>query len=377
MGQMVPGGKRDKILVVDDNKVNRVLTIATLEGEGYEVVAAASGEEGLRAFEDERFDCVILDVNMPGMDGFAACDRIRSTERGKGLPILFLTALRDVDAFDRAQAVGGDDFLTKPVRPRELAARVRMAIKLKQFDNELVALVRQQQDQLLRAELQKERLMAFVVHDLKNPVNAVGLLAQRILREEPLSTLVRNAATQIRAETHQLNRLILNLLDIARSEEGKLVLKRSSVEPLGLAEEVLREMQVAAAARGIATELSGQVRTVRWDADLIRRTLLNLLENSIRFAPEESTIRVILSEIDGLVEVRVIDSGPGIPVELRQKVFERFVQVESGPQGVTRLNRGLGLTFCKLAVEAHGGRIWVEEGTPGAVFCMSLPAGDG
>jgi signal transduction histidine kinase len=374
---MVPGGKRDKILVVDDNKVNRVLTIATLEGEGYEVVAAASGEEGLRAFEDERFDCVILDVNMPGMDGFAACDRIRSTERGKGLPILFLTALRDVDAFDRAQAVGGDDFLTKPVRPRELAARVRMAIKLKQFDNELVALVRQQQDQLLRAELQKERLMAFVVHDLKNPVNAVGLLAQRILREEPLSTLVRNAATQIRAETHQLNRLILNLLDIARSEEGKLVLKRSSVEPLGLAEEVLREMQVAAAARGIATELSGQVRTVRWDADLIRRTLLNLLENSIRFAPEESTIRVILSEIDGLVEVRVIDSGPGIPVELRQKVFERFVQVESGPQGVTRLNRGLGLTFCKLAVEAHGGRIWVEEGTPGAVFCMSLPAGDG
>ena len=90
MGQAVPGGKRDKILVVDDNKVNRLLAIATLEGEGYEVLSAVSGEEGLRAFDIEYPDCVILDVNMPGMDGFATCDLIRSTARGKKVPILFL-----------------------------------------------------------------------------------------------------------------------------------------------------------------------------------------------------------------------------------------------------------------------------------------------
>src|SRR5690348_5806992 len=109
-----------KILVIDDNAENRALALATLEDEDYQAIVAASGEEGIRAFERERPDCILLDVRMPGMDGFAVCAAIRELPGGAETPIVFLTALRDLETFDRALLAGCDDFLTKPFRPTEL-----------------------------------------------------------------------------------------------------------------------------------------------------------------------------------------------------------------------------------------------------------------
>src|SRR4051812_19178439 len=163
-----------KILVVDDNAQNRALAQATLEDEGYAVIVAENGEDGLRAVESERPDCVLLDVRMPGTDGFAVCAQIRKLPEGSDTPVVFLTALRDVDTFDQALRAGGDDFLTKPVRPTELVLRVQAALKLRRMHADLrehYELVRKQRDDLMRLQLQKERLSAFVVHDLKNPVN--------------------------------------------------------------------------------------------------------------------------------------------------------------------------------------------------------------
>jgi two-component system, sensor histidine kinase and response regulator len=111
------------------------------------------------------------------------------------------------------------------------------------------------------------------------------------------------------------------------------------------------------------------------DEDLFRRTLTNLVENAIRYAPPETSIRVTAAYLAAGVELRVADAGRGIPPQMRDKFFDPFVQVESDEQPVARSGRGLGLTFCKLAIEAHGGRIWVEDGEPGAVFCVRLPHG--
>jgi two-component system sensor histidine kinase/response regulator len=119
-----------KILVVDDNAQNRALAQATLEGRGYSVILAETGEEGVRAVQKERPDCVLLDVRMPGTDGFAVCSRIRALPEGSDTPVVFLTALRDVDTFDQALRAGGDDFLTKPVRPTELVLRIQAAPRL-------------------------------------------------------------------------------------------------------------------------------------------------------------------------------------------------------------------------------------------------------
>ncbi|HMY19542.1 MAG TPA: response regulator, partial [Polyangium sp.] len=162
-----------KILVVDDNEQNRELARATLEPEEYDVVVVSCGEDALRVWADVLPDCVLLDVRMPGMDGFTVCQRIRELPGGADVPIIFLTALRDVATFDRAMLVGADDFLTKPVRPTELIVRVQAALRMRRMGAELrehYALIRHQRDDLMRLQLQKEMLMSFVVHDLKNPV---------------------------------------------------------------------------------------------------------------------------------------------------------------------------------------------------------------
>ncbi|WP_104987719.1 hybrid sensor histidine kinase/response regulator [Sorangium cellulosum] len=367
---------RAKVLVVDDNEQNRALAQATLEDEGYEVVLAETGQEGIRLFERHAPACVLLDVRMPGMDGFAVCARIRSLPGGAATPILFLTALRDVDTFDSALRAGGDDFLTKPVRPAELLARVQTALRLLRLGAELrehVEVVRQQRDALMRLQLQKEQLTAFVVHDLKNPVSSMDLHAQFLLRDRALSEPARDSARHIREQARSLLRLIYNLLDISKSEEGHLAPERARVDLRALVLEVLAALEIAASTQGLALKEAVEVPGVLADPDLLRRAIENLVENAIHHAPAGTAVTVSAARAGAAVEVRVADAGPGVPAEMHARIFDRFVQLGGGEQAAHRAGRGLGLTFCKMAVEAHGGRIWVEDNAPGAVFCMRFP----
>jgi len=367
-----------KILVVDDNDANRLLAQNTLEDEDYRVVLARGGAEGVAAFEKEQPDCVVLDVRMPDMDGFTVCKQIRNLPQGAETPVLFLTALRDVDTFDRALQAGGDDFLTKPIQPTELVIRVQNALKLRRISNELrehYDALKHQRDQLLRLQLQKERLMAFVVHDLKNPVNSIDLHAQLLLRDRSLPARAQQSAAAIRTDTGQLTRMILNLLDLSKAEEGLLAPKVSEVDLVTLVNQVLDELALNAEGREVELQRSIEVERIRADEDLFRRTLTNLVENAIRHAPAQTSVTVSAVRAGGGTELRVADAGRGIVAELREKIFDPFVQAESGELLSTRGGRGLGLTFCKLAVEAHGGRIWVEDAAPGAVFCLRLPDG--
>jgi len=364
------------ILVVDDNPQNLAFARMTLEEEGYEVALASSGEQGIAQFRERPFDCVLLDVRMPGLDGFAVCQAIRALESGDDVPVVFLTAQRDLDTFDAALRAGGDDFLTKPVRPTELLLRVQAALKLRRANTsnrEYHELIRRQRDDLMRLQLQKERLMGFVVHDLKNPVSNIDMQAQVLLRDRGSSEAARSAAGSIRDEVRSLMRLLLNLLDLSKSEEGRLVPILADVEAEQLVRHVFEALEVRAQAKNIALHSALQVVTLKADPDLFRRVLENLLENALRHAPEQSVVRLSIAADLGVTEVRIADSGKGVPEELREAIFDRFVQVDSRDSGVSRSGRGLGLAFCRVAVEAHGGRIWVEDAKPGAVFCVRLP----
>jgi signal transduction histidine kinase len=366
-----------KILVIDDNAANRALAQATLEEEGYDVVLASGGAEGIRLFASEQPDCVLLDVRMPDLDGFEVCARLRELPGGPETPIVFLTALRDVDTFDRALRAGGDDFLTKPVRPTELVVRVQAALKLRRMSADLrehYELVRRQRDDLMRLQLQKERLSAFVVHDLKNPVSAMDLHAQVLLHDRELPQRVRDTAGHIRSDARSLMRLILNLLDISKSEEGKLSAHVSKLDLKKLVREALESVEAKASAAGVNLCQELEVETVHADPDLVRRVIENLLDNAIRHARKGG--QVVLSAVQraDAVEIRVADAGQGISPELREKIFEPFVQIEADGAASTRSGRGLGLTFCRLAVEAHAGQIWVEDADPGARFCFTLPS---
>ncbi len=365
------------MLVVDDNEQNRALARATLELEHYDVTLAKSGEEALRAFAERVPDCVLLDVRMPAMDGFETCRRMRSLPHGQDVPIIFLTASRDVETFDRAQACGADDFVTKPVQPTEMVLRVQASMKVRRLDarnKEYFELVRHQRDDLMRLQLQKERLSSFVVHDLKNPVASIDLLAQLLQRDKQLPAEARGTAEAIRVEVASLMRLILNLLDINKSEEGQLTVSLTPVDLNALLTSLVAAAQVRAQAKSIQlVQDTGDVRELRADRDLLRRVLENLLDNALRYAPNGSRIAISALQYPEEVELRVVDEGKGVPAELREGIFDRFVQLESGERTAPRTSRGLGLTFCRLAVEAQGGRIYVADGSPGAVFCVRLP----
>lgn len=256
--------------------------------------------------------------------------------------------------------------------------RVKSALKLRRMKVELrehYELLTHQRDDLLRLQLQKERLTAFVVHDLKNPVNAMDLHAQCLLREKGLPASARESATQIRTAARHLTRMIHNLLDISKADEGLLAPKRSDVDLRKLVDEVFSELAVNAKARSVNLRSSLDTDRIRADEDLLRRILTNLVENAIRHAPPETSITATSARIVGGTELRVADAGGGIPPEMRERVFSPFVQVESSERAVAHGSRGLGLTFCKLAVEAHGGSIWIEDAAPGADFCVRLPHG--
>ena len=369
---------RTKVLVVDDHDVNRLLAQDTLTDAGYEVVLAQNGAEALARFAEEPADCVLLDVRMPDIDGFVVCERLRALPGGAETPVLFLTALRDIETFDRASRTDADDFLTKPVRPMELVTRVRSAVELRRTRAELrehYSLLKRQRDDLMRLQLQKERLMAFVVHDLKNPVHAMDLHAQLLLLEE-LPADAREAVLHIRAGARRLSQMILNLLDVSKADEGRLVPQRSEVDLVGLIADVLAETAVLATDRSIALRSEAGGVSVRADRDLLRRTLTNLVENAIRYAPEGTAVTISAAVSADGTQIRVADEGRGIPAALRDRVFDPFVQGDSGNHDDLRANRGLGLSFCKTAVEAHGGAIWVEDGSPGAVFCLRFPDGE-
>ncbi len=368
---------RARILVVDDNEQNRALVEATVEAEGHEAILAAGGEEGIAAFDREKPDCVLLDVRMPRIDGFAVCKHIRASPGGADVPVIFLTALRDVETFDRALAAGADDFLTKPVLPTELAVRLHAALEIRRLGAELrehYALIRRQRDDLMRLQLQKEMLMAFVVHDLKNPVGAMDLLAQSLIRDRSLPAEARETAALIRGSARQLGRLVQNLLDLSKSEEGKLVPRIARVDLRTLAADVREGLSPTAAASKVDLALAIEAAEVTADPDLLRRVLENLVENAIRHAPRGTAVTLSSAAQGGGVELRVTDRGAGIPPEAREQVFARFVQLDHASPVSSRAGRGLGLAFCKIAVEAHGGTIWIEDAGPGAAMCLRLPA---
>lgn len=362
-----------RVLVVDDNAENRALAQAALEDEGYDVELATSGEEGLASFARQPPDCVLLDIRMPGMDGITACARMRELPGAADIPILFLTAQRDVDTFDRAREAGGDDYITKPVRPTELVTRVANAVKQRRMAaerGELYAQLRDQRDDLMRLQLQKEQLTAFLVHDLKNPVNSIELHAQRVLRDRNASDRARDAALRITDETRALMRMIMNLLDLSKADEGRLEPARSRLDVRALAGEIIGAMQVRAQSAQVSLNASiPDSLEVHADPELLRRVLENLVDNAIRHSPEDSEITLAATPDGSGVAFRVSDAGPGVPEAQRARVFERFVT--DGASG--RVNRGLGLSFCKEAVEAHRGRIWIEDASPGAAFCIWLP----
>ncbi|TPV95407.1 MAG: hybrid sensor histidine kinase/response regulator [Myxococcales bacterium FL481] len=363
------------MVVVDDHAANRALAQEALEDEGYRVLTADSGRAALELFDQHGADCVLLDVHMPEMNGFEVAKQLRSRSEGRHIGVVFLTASRDVDTFDAAQRSGGDDFLTKPVRPAELVSRVDSAVRTSRLNEELREQsqeLRRQRDDLMRLQLVREGLAAFLVHDLKNPVNSLDLQAQLLLRHRELPDDVKNAVATIRADARRLQRMISNILDLSRIDESGLEPACATVDLPALVREVLDDQALSARTEGVKLSSAIEVTKAWADVEMLRRVLTNLVENAIRHTATDSEVWITAKAGAGGIEIRVVDQGPGIPATLREKVFERHFR-SAQDRHATRAGHGLGLAYCRAAVSGHGGSILVEPTRSGTTILITLP----
>jgi signal transduction histidine kinase len=372
------------VLVVDDNLQNREVAEGHLVGAGYRVVQAEGGAEALAILTASRPDLVLLDVLMPGMDGYETCRRIRALPQGGDVPVLFLTALGDLETHKAAMESGADDFLTKPLNRTELLIRVRSLLRIKQLSDELRGnydVIRTQRDALLSAQRQKDELTALIVHDLKNPLSSILSNTQFVLGGVVPDPEMRDSLEDVVRASQSMVRLVMNLLDVSRSEDGALVPHVSEFELTELLAEVRSEMdrRIQDKQQCLSVTLAPGVGPLRGDRDLLRRTLENLIDNAYKYGPRAATIwlEVTSSTMDDgaepAVEIRVRDEGDGIPEAYRQIVFEKYGRAATGVREA-RSSHGLGLVFCRRAVNVHGGAIWIEgEQGRGACFCIRLP----
>jgi len=222
----------------------------------------------------------------------------------------------------------------------------------------------------------KATLTQTLVHDLKNPLAAVAgnldLLEMQNENERVLR-LVRRS----RAGADRLQRMIMDLMDIARMEEGRFALSKEQLNPARLAAKALENAEASFEQQGIHLSLSPPEEpcVLRADPAVLHRVLDNLLANALRFSPKDGTVTVAIVPGAETFEITVSDQGQGIPAQYREKVFEKYAQIELREAGVS-INRGLGLTFCQLAIEAHGGKIIADEAPDGgAMFRVMIPVG--
>jgi two-component system, sensor histidine kinase and response regulator len=370
------------ILVADDVPANVELLFDQLHVLGFRAVAAYDGPSALRVCAERHPDLCILDVSMPAGDlgvddrstGFEVCRRIKRDPRTARIPVIFVTALNDTTDRVKAIEAGGDDFLTKPHNRLVLGARVRSLLKLKAATDALEESLRKQK------ELEKVRddLMKMIVHDLKSPLTSVIGAMEMLIDGDfgPLTENQRKALGDTEKRAQDLLALIEDLLEVARLEESRLALHLERLSPPVLLGEVAREWEIRVQQERarLKLEVVNDARPIDADQALIKRVFSNLIQNALSHSARAVTVTLGARTDSGGTLFTVADDGVGIPPEYHDIIFRKFEQVKT-PHIPRVRSSGLGLAFCKLVVEAHGGRIWVKSGPErqGSAFHFWLP----
>lgn len=367
--------KKDPIiLVVDDTEDNLDLLEFALKRKPVEMIRANSGMECLTIARDRQPDVILLDIQMPEMDGFETLKRLRENPATAKIPVIFLTAQRkEPESIERGLLMGVDEYLTKPIDTDELLVRTKTLVRIKRMEAEL--------------ERTKADFMAMLVHDLRSPLAGIKDVIEFFRELEksggPLTgdhfTLL--AASQESAE--RMLQLINNLLDLSKFEAGKITLNKEPVAIRKVIEKAGKQMDFQFRQRNITLQLEvgENLPEVTVDGGKIGQVLMNLLSNSLKFTGSGGRVKVsvelVTEKIDGaareVLAASVTDTGMGIPQDELPGIFQRYKQASTAKR-VRQKGTGLGLAICKLIVEAHGGKISVtSEPGKSTTFRFTLP----
>jgi signal transduction histidine kinase len=370
-----------RVLVVDDDQRNVRLMESILRTQDYGVLKAYNGEEALRLVETERPDLILLDVMMPKMSGFELCQRLKVRYETRLLPIIMVTALNSLEDKVQALEIGADDFLSKPINKVELLAKVRSVLRVKTLQDE----VERQKSELLATNEELVRMQGFresltqmVVHDLKNPLASIMGNVQLLQMQKADLTPPRfdELLQRTQESARALMRMILNILQIGKMEERRMPLRLEPVALSAVVQENIDEMAGIGARDDIVLEnrIASDLPAVAADRELLSRVVANLLSNALKHTPGGGRVVFEARPEGGETVLTVSDTGAGIPEELQPRIFDKFVAGQADNSRRMMYDSGLGLTFCKLAVQCHGGRIWLKSAAgAGTTVFIALP----
>ncbi|HAO19445.1 MAG TPA: hybrid sensor histidine kinase/response regulator [Desulfobacteraceae bacterium] len=403
------------ILIVDDTLQNIQLMTDMLSKNGYSVTAAPDGPTALMIAGNEPPDLILLDIRMPDMDGYEVCTRLKSDAKTHNIPIVFLSALDDLQDKIKGFSVGGADYITKPFQDEEVLARVNSAISLrrmqrqleeqnillekeiierrkaeealKKVNDELEIRVRERTEELLKAKnaaeaasRAKTAFLGNISHEFRTPLNPIIGMADVLLGSSKPGSDEHQYLKCISVSGRQLLGIVENLIELSRIEAEGIQPQIEPVQLMPFLRSAATNLSYNAKPKGLKVryEIDSAIPDIiDSDSDLLLSILDRLGNNAVKFTEKGEIILSVrkVSEVDGspALQWAVKDTGAGIPADRLKHIFEDFTQADSSPSR-RYSGMGLGLTTVRRIVSHLGGRIWAEsyEGK-GSTFYFTLP----
>jgi signal transduction histidine kinase len=351
------------ILAVDDNESNLLALEAVLDPLGCRIVRAKSGAEALKRIVEHDFVLVVMDVHMPGLDGYQTTALIRQLERCRDIPIIFLTAVyHQPEHTHRGYALGAVDYMTKPFDPEVLRGKVRALVSL------YTRALRSERERNEEAKRMKDLFLGAVGHDLRGPLNTILMVACTMLRDDCGNAEHRSHATRIDRAGRRMQRIIEDILDLTRGQfAGGIPLSVQPTDLGAVCRGVVDECQLAAPERVLRLDVTGDV-IGSWDTDRLGRVASNLVGNAVAHGGD-GPVHVRLSDQGEQVALEVHNRGAPIDPQVLPVLFEPFRRGDTSHKGL-----GLGLYIVREIVRAHQGSVDVRStAAEGTTFTVRLP----
>jgi len=369
-----------RILIVDDNREIRMVLQRHLRKKGYEISQAEDGKMALLKVGQEKHDLILLDVMMPGMNGFEVCQQLKQEATTKDIPVIFLTAKADTDDVIAGLELGAVDYVAKPFNHKELLTRVNTHIELKAA-KDIILLQREElkqaNEELKNANAAKDKFFSIISHDLGNLFHTlIGFSSFLTMQTDKISAEQKEDFLQsihIQRASQKGYSLLSNLLEWARAQTGQITSKPAVLNLKSLVADNMALLSSNANAKSIKLSSSiSETTTVFADKNMLDTVIRNLLANAIKFTPVNGEVKIVSEEKDSEVEISISDTGVGISPKDIEKLFRVDINHSTIGTGEEK-GTGLGLILCQEFVEKNGGMIWVEsEIGKGSTFYIRL-----
>ncbi|MBL0312182.1 MAG: hybrid sensor histidine kinase/response regulator [Holophagaceae bacterium] len=369
------------ILIVDDNPANLDLLSGLLREHAFHVRAVPSGRMALDAVRRSPPELVMLDITMPGMNGYETCQAMQQDPAISGIPVIFISALDDPLDKVKAFQAGGRDYVSKPFHAEEVIARVNHQVRMVRLEKALKI----QNENLLDANLKlremnmlKANFTAMLVHDIRSPMTVVGIALGAAQDDPDLFAVIH---PQARSAYVKVQNLLEEMLEVYRSESGQMPFDFSTFAVLPWLDQIVSAYRPLATGAGLGfqVQIASDLPDVLGDASKLERALANLLTNAFKFTPRGGAVRLEAAVDHGAgveaglrwLRITITDTGRGIPAEELPFIFDPFRQAraQDSMRGV-----GLGLAIVQRIVAGHRGSISVNSQVGfGTTFTMKLP----